>query len=210
MENFLGLDISLTSTGYNVVRGGKTIHEGSIKTSKDESWLERINKITGEIFSLLDRFKPKLVFIENYSFNSQFGREVLGEIHGIIMFDLLKREIPFMKPSPTQVKKFGCGSGVAPAVPPGKAKTTWKKVWVVDTVNATFDKDYRLTDNDICDSFVIALLAETYFMALNRRLDLTSVPKHQKAVLAELINPPTKKKKSRRKTKDGSTNTGKE
>ena len=209
MENFLGLDISLTSTGYNVVRGGKTIREGSIKTSKDEDWVERINKITSMIFSLLDEFNPTFVFIENYSFNSQFGREVLGEIHGIIMYDLLKRGIPFKKPSPTQVKKFGCGRGTAPVVPAGKAKTTWKKVWVVDTVNATFDTDYRHVDNDICDAFVIALLAETYFLALNKKLDLTSLPAHQKAVLAEIINPPTKKKKSRRKTKDGSTNTGK-
>jgi len=200
MEHFLGLDISLTSTGYNVVKDGVTIQEGSIKTSKDEDWVERIKKIVGTIGQLLDKFNPPLVLIENYSFGSTFGREVLGEIHGVVMFYLMQREVTFIKVSPTQVKLFGCGRGSAPKRPPDKAKSTWAKRWVVETINEKFGKEYILADNDICDAFILALLAEMFYKVKHNAIDVKDLPPHQKRVLSELLNPSQKtEKKSRRK-----------
>jgi Holliday junction resolvasome RuvABC endonuclease subunit len=204
MEYFLGLDISLTSTGYNIVSGGKTVLEGSIKTSKDEPWEDRISRIYETIDRLIDDYNPEVVFIENYSFGSTFGREVLGEIHGVVMLLLLKRNVPFFKVPPTMVKLFGCGKGQTPPVPEGRAKSTWGKTWVVEEVNKNFDKAYRLADNDICDAFVIALLAELFYKAKNQLLDVSAIPAHQKKVLAELVNPkPKTKKKPRRKKENG-------
>lgn len=207
MGYFLGLDISLTSTGYSVVKGGKAVYEGSIKTASDEEWVSRITKILKEINYILDTFPPKYVFIENYSYGSIFGRELLGEIHGVVMYLLLQRGVPFEKVPPTQVKLFGCGRGNNPPCPPGRAKTTWSKTWVVETVNTNYNRDFRLADNDICDAFIIALLAEQVYLAKNDQVNISELPIHYKKVLSEILypTPKTKKKKSRGKKHDTSS-----
>jgi Holliday junction resolvasome RuvABC endonuclease subunit len=201
MDTFLGLDISLTSTGYTVVKGGVSIREGSIKTSTDEDWVERINKIVGTIGQLIDEFHPTLVLIENYSYGSTFGREVLGEIHGVVMYYLNKREVPFDKVPPTVAKLFGCGRGQAPKCPPDRAKSTWKKTWVIETVNEIYGTQYRLADNDICDSFIIALLAEMVHKVRNNAIDVKELKPHHKKALVELVNPKQKTKKNSRRKK---------
>ena len=200
MGHFLGLDISLTSTGYNVVKDGVSIREGSIKTSKDEDWVERINKIIGTIGELIDTFNPTLVFIENYSYGSTFGREVLGEIHGVVMYYLLKRGVPFEKVPPTTGKLFGCGRGQAPKCPPDKAKSTWGKRWVVESVNVAYGTTYILADNDICDAYIMALMAEAYHKVKNNAINMRDLAVHQQRAIEELINPKPKKK-PRRKNK---------
>lgn len=199
MDAFLGLDISLTSTGYSIVSGGKPVLEGSIKTSKDEEWKTRVDTIMSTITDLIDTYQPRLVGIENYSYSSGFGREVLGELHGIIMYDLYKRNIPFFKVSPLQVKLFATGTGKVPMPPPGRAVSTWKKVWVIDAVNKNYDREFRYVDNDICDAFVIALLSEKLFNVKENALGFQALPKHHAEVIKKLLNPTTKKKKSRRK-----------
>lgn len=190
----MGLDISLTSTGICIRKDMVPVSITSIKTSKEELWFDRITRILNEVLSMIALYKVEYVVIENYSFGSTNGRELLGEIHGVIMFEFEKRDIPFLKIPPTQIKLFGCGAGKAPKCPPDKAKSTWAKTWVVIETNRRYDTDFRLADNDKCDAFLIALLAETLRMVVQDKSVLERLLPHQEGVIRSILNIPKPKK----------------
>lgn len=198
MAVVMGLDISLTSTGITVRDNGKVVFITSVKTTSTMAWVERINLIHEKIFGTISHFGVTFVVIENYSYGSMNGRELLGEIHGIIMYDLLRKGIRYLKAPPTQVKLFGCGRGMAPKCPPDQAKSTWAKKWVVMETNQRYDTDFRLADNDKCDAYLIALLAETLLAVEENNAVLERLPSHQEEVMRTILNIP-KPKKSRRK-----------
>lgn len=196
---FVGLDISLTSTGYNVVCKGETIDEGSIKTTSDEEWLTRIQRIVDTIQNLIDKYNPTLFVIENYSYDSRHGREVLGEIHGVVMYLLSTIGYRYIKVPPAKAKLFGCGRGNAPKRPEGKAKSTWAKTWVIETINQLYGKNYKLAHNDICDAFILAKLGEAIHMVETNTIDLNNLPVYQKRAITEILVPKTKEKKTSRR-----------
>lgn len=198
MAVVMGLDISLTKTGICVRKDGKVILTTSVKTATTTPWVERINAIHEKIFGTISALGVTFVVIENYSFGSTNGRETLGEIHGILMYDLIRKGIPYLKVPPTQAKLFGCGAGKAPKCPPDQAKSTWAKKWVTIEVNKRYGTDFRLADNDECDAYIIAILAETLLAVEENKEVLERLPSHQAEVMRTILNIP-KPKKPRRK-----------
>lgn len=193
----MGLDLSLTSTGVCITEEGKDILLTKVKTNSSESWFDRISRIITTILSYANEYKVEHITIENYSYGSSQGRELLGELHGVVMYNLECEGYTYRKISPTQVKQFGCGRGQAPKRPADKAKSTWAKTWVVEEINKRYDKAFRLADNDICDAYIIALLTEKAVQIENGLLDIYDLPDHQQQALATFLN--IKLKKTRRK-----------
>jgi Holliday junction resolvasome RuvABC endonuclease subunit len=103
----LGLDLSLTSTGW--ATNGKT---GSISVKTKES--QRLYDIRKEINRIVEENNVTAVVVEGYAFaarNSQSHK--IGELGGVIRLMLFKLGIPYVEVPPTCRAKFATGRGNA-------------------------------------------------------------------------------------------------
>jgi Holliday junction resolvasome RuvABC endonuclease subunit len=103
----LGLDLSLTSTGW--ATNGKT---GSIAVKTKES--QRLYDIRKEVNRIIVENQATSVVIEGYAFaarNSQSHK--IGELGGVIRLTLLELGIPHVDVPPTCRAKFATGRGNA-------------------------------------------------------------------------------------------------
>jgi Holliday junction resolvasome RuvABC endonuclease subunit len=103
----MGLDLSLTSTGYSVA--GTT---GVISSSHKGP--ERLIELRNTFVDLLVSESVSIVAIEGYSFASRNSQaHSIGELGGVIRVELFSREIPFVVIPPTCRAKFATGRGNA-------------------------------------------------------------------------------------------------
>ena len=107
-RNIVGLDLSLSSTGYHTLVG--ELISGAIVTNDKLSSMERIDFILARIAELVH--EGDFVLIENNAFNA-IGRakSVLAELNGIVKFWLWRRKIEYVLVAPTTLKKFILGKG---------------------------------------------------------------------------------------------------
>ena len=106
-ESFLGLDLSLTSTGWATHEG-----TGTIKTST--KGMARIDEISIAILKLLLSIKSPLVAIEGYAFAKRSSHaHAQGELGGAVRLQLYRAGIPFIEIPPTNRAKFATGRGNA-------------------------------------------------------------------------------------------------
>lgn len=183
----MGLDLSTTSTGVCVKENGQVKYLAAITPDTSLDHIDRAIYISSVIDQLIDNYSVQKVFIENYSYGSKIGREVLAELHGIVMYNLKRKNVPFMKISPTQIKMFGCGRGQAPPCPPGRAKSTWAKTWVVEEVNKRYNQEFRFVDHDKVDAFIVASLGEALMKIENGELDINQLPDYQAKAIKHIL-----------------------
>jgi Holliday junction resolvasome RuvABC endonuclease subunit len=104
-NKILGLDLSLTSTGY--------CHNGEsdvirVKTKGDE----RLRDISCALQEIRKKLDIDLVIIEGYSFASMFSRaHAIGELGGVVRLDLFNEKVPYIVIPPTCRAKFATGKG---------------------------------------------------------------------------------------------------
>ena len=109
MRPIIGLDLSLSSTGYsgNGMRGTITSKEKGVK---------RLEDISTQIEKLLYDNYPKNVvaIIEGYSFASRNSQShAIGELGGVVRLTLFRQGIQFIDVPPTCRAKFATGKGNA-------------------------------------------------------------------------------------------------
>ncbi len=111
MRTIIGLDPSLTSTGYCVRRNEQTEAIGTILPKKLRG-MERLLYIEKQLDEMCLQYLCDLVVIEGYSFGSQ-GRAIfqIGELGGIIRRYLYLMKIPWVEVAPGSLKKFVTGKG---------------------------------------------------------------------------------------------------
>jgi crossover junction endodeoxyribonuclease RuvC len=105
--SILGLDLSLTSTGW--ATNGKT---GFISVKTKES--QRLMEIRSEILNVTLTNEIRAAVIEGYAFgarNSQAHK--IGELGGVIRLALFEAGIPYVEVPPTSRAKFATGRGNA-------------------------------------------------------------------------------------------------
>lgn len=98
------IDPSRTHCGWAFY--GKRISFGTIIPPKIITTFSRAVCVADNIGNLLDKYKPQFVFMEEYAFGEVQGRELAGEVQGLIMERIFHRKIPFMKPTIWQIKNF--------------------------------------------------------------------------------------------------------
>jgi len=195
---FLGIDLSLSNTGVVVVSGGKIVKSGNVKTKPPakKSPMEETKRIIKIINSLEPYLSDdiELVCLEglsfmarnttalmqlaglNYLLRERILRQTNNNYFLIENFGSETAEIDealgtsrgFVVAAPTQLKKFICGNGRAD-----------KDVMMLETY-----KKYNvsLTDNNVCDAFGLALIAEAVWHECNKSpLDLA---KYQSEVVS--------------------------
>jgi Holliday junction resolvasome RuvABC endonuclease subunit len=103
----IGLDLSLNSTGVADSYGGAhRLRPG------DRDGIARVAWILDELWTIVDRSpSPDLAVIEGYAYAASARREVLGELGGVIRWNLYTNDIPFVVVAPSTLKKFATGKG---------------------------------------------------------------------------------------------------
>src|SRR5689334_15225953 len=105
-QNIIGLDLSLSSTGFHRLGDYAS---GAISPQK-LGGMERIDFILGRVTELVR--EGDFVVVENHAFHAVgAARSQLAELSGIVKFWMWRRKIDYVLVAPTTLKKFILGSG---------------------------------------------------------------------------------------------------
>ena len=101
----MGLDLSLSSTGWSVGEARGAI----IPKSKGT---QRLVDISTQITQLMRFHCVEAVIIEGYAFAARSGQAFsIGELGGVVRYVLCSANIPFVEIAPTSRAKFATGKG---------------------------------------------------------------------------------------------------
>ncbi len=142
----IGIDASLTGTGVCCLEKGtfQTTYLPEVKLTG----ADRLLVLRTRLFKIIDAFKPELVLLEGYSYNS-IGRVFeIGEWGGVIKVELRERGIPFEVVPPKRLKRF---MGV---------KRDDKEL-MIEAVRKRLKFDAGKND-DIADAVALARVAEVF------------------------------------------------
>lgn len=106
----LGLDMSYSSAGVAVFHRDLMLSRAFTEGAKLRG-AERLEWFFRTINELATRYNPALAVIEDYAFDSQWGREAAGELGGVTRLALHMAGIPYKVASISQSKKFATGIG---------------------------------------------------------------------------------------------------
>ena len=142
---YVGIDPSLTATGFVVLNGDGELVEARTLTSSKRG-VERLLDLRQQVRSLVAHYKPDLVAVEGYSFGSK-GRSVfsIAEWGGVLRVLLVDLGREFVDVAPAEVKKFAAGKGSVGK--PQMAVAVYKR-WGVE-----FEDDNQV------DAYVLARMA---------------------------------------------------
>jgi Holliday junction resolvasome RuvABC endonuclease subunit len=134
----VGLDLSLTSTGYSC---GDDVMTVATKAKGPQ----RLYEISQELASLLIELDDPIVMIEGYSFASRNSQaHAIGELGGVVRLTLWNLRIPYVEIPPTCRAKFATGRGNA------------SKNEVVSAISARTGITWSGPGaDDMCDAFVL-------------------------------------------------------
>ena len=138
MTRVLGLDLSLTSTGYS------SDDDRNVISTKAKG-AERLHIISTEVLHICKTRNIKAVAIEGYSFASRNSQaHSIGELGGAVRMRLWEHAIPFVDIPPTCRAKFASGRGNA-----GKGE-------VMSAVSAKTGLVFSGAGaDDVCDAYVL-------------------------------------------------------
>jgi len=149
---FIGIDPSLTATGWATHRGLSGI------VSSNRRGIGRVAEIVDLLAERLGR--PNIptdcmmvgddyYAVEGYSFASPYSAHQLGEVGGAIRLFLFRHQRPYIDVAPQSLKKFATGSGRA------------KKDELRLAVFKRWGKEFK-TDHEV-DAFILAKITEAVF-----------------------------------------------
>ena len=143
---FMGLDLSLTSTGYSCDGDTGTI---AVKTKG----VERLFNIRDEVMLACREHRPDVVVIEGYAFSSRASHaHSIGELGGVIRIALYENSFVFVEIPPTCRAKFATGRGNA------------SKTEVVSAISARTGKTWiGKGADDECDAWILEQMGRTQF-----------------------------------------------
>jgi crossover junction endodeoxyribonuclease RuvC len=101
----VGLDLSLVATGVADESGTRTLSPKKLRGVPRLAWFHT------EIIRAVEGYEAAV--IEGYSFGSQAGREVLGELGGIARLAIYQLGVMLVVIPPKLLKKYVTGSGNA-------------------------------------------------------------------------------------------------
>lgn len=164
MTVFLGLDLSITQTGYCIADSKAPIKYGTIDTKKktysDVLAISRFHKvdyiyevIQELLFARYDNEPISYVALEGYAMGISAGKNTslcdLAELGGIIKNHLYSRDIPFLVVPPKSLKKFITGNGNA------------SKDMMIQAISDIYG--FNTTNNNIADAYGLMVAARAQF-----------------------------------------------
>lgn len=143
---YIGLDLSITGTGYSVITDkGVRIASGSLKTKPGELDVIRFARIAESLFEATRPEPDDLILIEDYAFSAKGQITRLAELCGVIKDRIyFQKGCSFLIAAPQHLKMFCTGKGNAKKEL--MMKEAFKK-WGLDSL-----------DNNEVDAFVLSKL----------------------------------------------------
>ena len=114
----LGIDPGTAITGFGLIRKIKSqwqyIECGCIKTSATVSLAERLDNIYSDVLSLIKKYKPRAVAVEDLFFfkNAKTAIKV-AHARGVVILAARRSGLPLFEYTPLQVKQSLTGYGRA-------------------------------------------------------------------------------------------------
>jgi crossover junction endodeoxyribonuclease RuvC len=142
--SFIGLDLSLTSTGMVVMRDGQ-ISQDANHCGGELRGAERLEFIAKQIQVSIEESTyegESFAAIEGYTYASMQNLPALAELGGVVKCRLLDMGVPFIIVAPTTLKKFTTGDHHA------------KKDKMILEVYKRWD--YEAENNDMADAYALA------------------------------------------------------
>lgn len=113
IETIIGVDSS-TKTGVTIFDlDNELLLDTKLLHFKEEKGFKRLQLIANAFGSLLDKYTPKVIYIENYGFGNKFTLVPLTEIGTVLRMEAFKRGIEFKEVPPTSLKMYATGNGIA-------------------------------------------------------------------------------------------------
>ena len=114
----LGIDPGLAIVGYGVIdcqRGGsRPIDCGVINTPKEDSVPVRLSKIYDGMISLIERYNPDCIAIEELFFNTNITTGInVAQARGVILLACTQKNLKMYEYTPLQIKQALTGYGKA-------------------------------------------------------------------------------------------------
>lgn len=169
---YLGLDLSLSSTGVAVIDRSNTIHTVALQTdNKDYLTTEaRITAIVASILKVVEEHRVEYIVFEGYAFGSgKFGSNnltTLAELKGVVLHYLHNKypHIKHITVTTQQMKKYVTGKGILTAPKGTKKKdvANSKKQIVLDAINKNYNLE--VTTFDEADAVGLALICRHLFI----------------------------------------------
>lgn len=114
----LGIDPGLAIVGYGVIntqKGNSTVIDyGVINTPKEDSVPVRLEKIYNGMISLVEKFKPDCISIEELFFNTNTTTGInVAQARGVILLVCQQKGLKMFEYTPLQIKQALTGYGKA-------------------------------------------------------------------------------------------------
>lgn len=162
MNDYVGLDLSLTATGFYVIRSDGTNDFMEIKTKPNEfsNEIARVDHVADVIIEKIKNYNIEFIAMEDF-FSGQQAMSVikLAILGSIVRYRLLNDGYSYLAFAPTQIKKFETGSGNAPK--DNMIKSVFKK------------HDFDTNSNNIADACATAYLGKAYSEYKKGKKDFT-------------------------------------
>lgn len=114
----LGIDPGLAIVGFGVIEKGKyktdVIDYGVITTPKEDTLPVRLQKIYDGMCTLIDKFKPEHVALEELFFNTNTTTGIsVAEARGVILLACIHKNLKLYEYTPLQIKQALTSNGRA-------------------------------------------------------------------------------------------------
>ena len=114
----IGIDPGTAKVGFGIIRKNqdklKCLDYGIIQTESILSTEKRLKKIYLEILSLIKKWKPEILAIENIYFFKNLKTAIpVSQVKGVILLVAAQKKIPISEITPLQVKTAITGYGRA-------------------------------------------------------------------------------------------------
>jgi len=104
--HFVGLDCSLTSTGFSVINNNKQVYGCEIGSKYYSG--KRLWDLSIQVIRKIEQYPNSLILMENYSFNARNTNSLTGlaEFGGCLKMLFHKRGLKYLLVAPTTLKKY--------------------------------------------------------------------------------------------------------
>jgi len=182
---FVGLDLSLTSTGLVILDENGVVQEATSISFPKLKGAERLNAIQQEIRSMLSGYSNqlhniKMIAIEDYAMRAMGRTFHIGELGGVVRLLLWRLQYPYIEIAPTQLKSFVTGKGAGDGASKEMMILQVFKQW-----------NFEVSNNDVADAFGLCQIARGVS-------GYGEWKANQKEVIAKILNPIAKKKKAKK------------
>ena len=113
----LGIDPGTATTGYGIIRKGKTlqcIDYGCIQTDPSMTPANRLKKINNDLTKIIQEYSPEIMAVENiYFFKNLKTAMPVSQAKGVILLTAAKKNLLIREYSPSQIKMAVAGYGKA-------------------------------------------------------------------------------------------------